>query len=83
MKFTGPFVALCAALCLALPIAGCTTYSSVSRRRAHFESETPEGRALARALAGGVTRHRETMIGACLDCAAAAEKSAGRSEGAR
>jgi hypothetical protein len=56
------------ALCLVLPLAGCTTYCSVSQKRPRIESDSPEGRSLARALNNG-TRHPDAALGACLDCA--------------
>ena len=39
--------AICAALFVALPFSACSRYSSVSQRRVHFQSDTPDGHLLA------------------------------------
>ena len=74
MKITRPLLALCAALCFAVLCGGCTNYCSVTQKRARFESDTPEGKALAHALETG-RHHPEKLLGSCLDCAAAAARS--------
>ncbi len=64
--------AICVALCVALPISGCSPYSSVSKRLIRFQSETEEGRLLAKGIE---SRERpEKLLGHALDCAAAANR---------
>ena len=72
LKIRHRLLAACTALCVALPISGCSPYSSVSRRRVHFESDTPDGRQLAKGIE---SRARpETLLGHSIDCAAAASR---------
>lgn len=73
MRFVRAFFALCLALCVALPFAGCTQHCTVRRAFPECRTDSPEGKLLTRELAWN--RWNPTAaLGFCVDSAAAAEQ---------